>query len=247
MFAHLSLSRVRADRNDLGTSAVCRQRQPSRCVHRGENEVRPICSRMGAEDAMFVDVEARLNKGNKILFSRDSPCLQELTALMRVQNHRTLVMWALDCAKGTLAQFESKYPHEPRPRICLAVSEQWARGEAKMPAARHAILDAHQAAKEIGDSAYGALCHAIGHAGATVHVASHALGLPMYELTAIVLSCDPDGFRRPVTQKIHFYYENLLLQAQRTDTSGPAWAKFLLDDANISKESAVSRKRTPTL
>lgn len=32
-----------------------------------------------------------------------------------------------------------------------------------------------------------ALTHAIGHAGATVHVETYALGLPIYELTAIVL------------------------------------------------------------
>lgn len=61
---------------------------------------------------MFTDVEIKLKKGNKILFSRDSECLQELIKLIQLQKHRTLVMWALDCAKVPLKQFEAKYPDE---------------------------------------------------------------------------------------------------------------------------------------
>ena len=45
---------------------------------------------------MFSDVEIKLKKRNKMLFSRDSQCLQELIKLIQIQNHRTLVMWALD-------------------------------------------------------------------------------------------------------------------------------------------------------
>ena len=84
---------------------------------------------------MFTDVEIKLKKGNKILFSRDSECLQELIKLIQLQKHRTLVMWALDCAKVPLKQFEAKYPDECRPRICLELCEAWARGKIKMPIA----------------------------------------------------------------------------------------------------------------
>ncbi len=111
-------------------------------------------------------------------------------------------MWALDFARLTLAQFESKYPNEYRPRICLELCEAWARGRIKMPTAKRAILDSHAVAKEIDDSGYGALCHAIGHAGATVHVGAHALGLAMYELTAMVLKYGRDNFQDPVSEKI---------------------------------------------
>ncbi|HRC80825.1 MAG TPA: hypothetical protein PLF27_05530 [Sedimentibacter sp.] len=76
---------------------------------------------------MYSDVEIKLKKGNKILFSRDSRCLQELIDLIQVQSHRALIMWALDCAKRPLEQFEAKYPHERRPRICLDLAEEWAR------------------------------------------------------------------------------------------------------------------------
>lgn len=80
-----------------------------------------------AESTMFFDVEQKLKKKNKILFSRDSQCLQELKMLIEQQEHCTLVMWALD--------------------LC----EKWSRGKIKMPVAKRAILDAHAVAKEIDD------------------------------------------------------------------------------------------------
>ena len=85
---------------------------------------------------MFTDVEIKLKKKNKILFTRDSQCLQDFIKLIQLQNHRTVVMWALDCAKVTLNQFEAKYPDEQRPRICLDLCEDWARGKIKMPIAK---------------------------------------------------------------------------------------------------------------
>lgn len=186
---------------------------------------------------MFSDVEIKLKKRNKMLFSRDSICLQELINLMQLQNHRTLVMWALDCAKVPLEKFEKKYPDEPRQRICLELSEAWARGEIKMPIAKKAILDSHAVAKVIDDSEYSALCHAIGHAGATVHVETHALGLPIYELTAIVLEHGKDNFRKPVMEKLNYYYNRLIYWQENTDKLKLNWANFLLDDTRINKES----------
>jgi hypothetical protein len=193
-------------------------------------------------NTMFSDVEIKLKKRNKILFSRDSQCLQELIKLIQLQNHRTLVMWALDCAKLPLEQFEAKYPNECRPRICLELCEDWARGKIKMPIAKRAILDSHAVAKEINDSEYGALCHAIGHAGATVHVETHALGLPFYELTAIVLRYGKDNFPKPVSEKIDYYYNRLLYWQENTDKLRFDWADFLLDDTRPNKEKLLSEK-----
>jgi len=192
---------------------------------------------------MFSDVEIKLKKRNKILFSRDSHCLQELIKLIQLQHHRTLVMWALDCAKLPLEQFEAKYPDESRPRTCLELCEVWARGKIKMPIAKQAILDSHAVARKIDDSEYGALCHAIGHAGATVHVETHALGLPFYELTAIVLKCGKDNFPKPVSEKINYYYNRLLYWQENTDKLGLDWANFLLDDTKPNKERLLSEKQ----
>lgn len=192
---------------------------------------------------MFSDVESKLKKGNQVLFSRESECLQELIALIQLQRHRTLVMWALDCAKSPLEQIEEKYPDENRPRMCLELCEVWARGKIKMAQAKPAILACHAVAKEIDDREYGALCHAIGHAGATVHVETHALGLVMYELTAIVLKYGKEAFAEPVSEKIDYYYNRLLYWQKNTDKLGLDWAKFLLDDTKPNKERLLSEKR----
>jgi hypothetical protein len=192
---------------------------------------------------VFSDVEIKLKKRNKVLFSRDSRCLQDLIELIRLQNHRTLVMWALDCAKEPLKIFEAKYPDERRPRTCLELCEDWARGKIKMPVAKKAILDSHAVAKEIYDSQSGALCHAIGHAGATVHVETHALGLPFYELTAIVLKYGKDKFQKPVGEKISYYMSRLMYWQKNTDKLELDWASFLLDDTRPNKEKLLSEKR----
>lgn len=192
---------------------------------------------------MYLDVEIKLKKRNKLLFSRDSQCLQGLIKLIQLQNHRTLVMWALDCAKLPLEQFEARYPDERRPRTCLELCEAWARGNIKMPMAKQAILDSHAVAKEIDDSEYGALCHAIGHAGATVHVETHGLGLPIYELTAIVLKHGKDNFQEPVSEKINYYYNRLLYWQENTKKLELPWADFLLNDTSPNKERLLSQKR----
>lgn len=193
---------------------------------------------------MFSDVELKLKKRNKVLFSRESKCLHELIELIKLQRYRTLVMWALDCAKVPLSQFEEKYPNEMRPRTCLELCEKWARGKIKMPVAKRAILDSHAVAKEINDSVYGALCHAIGHAGATVHVETHAIGLPFYELTAIVLKHGKDNFQKPVSDKISYYIDRLLYWQDITDKLGLEWASFLLDDTRPNKEKILSERST---
>lgn len=179
---------------------------------------------------MFEDVKVKYKRKNKTLFSQDSECLQKLVQLIEMQSHRTLVMWALDCAKVPLGKFEEKYPEENRPRLCLSLCEDWARGKIKMGEARHAILNTYAVAKEIDDPLYEALCHAIGQAGATVHTEKHAIGLPMYELSAIVLEYGIENFERPVSDKISFYQRRLLYWQEHTDEMQLEWAKFLLDD-----------------
>jgi hypothetical protein len=152
-------------------------------------------------------------------------------------------MWAFDCAQEPLCLFEAKYPNEPRPRKALESCEAWARGIIKMPEAKRAILDAHTVVKEIDDKEYIAISHAIGHAGATVHVETHALGLVFYELTAIVLNVGLEKCDLTVCKKISYYYERLLYWQENIDGLNVIWAKFLLDDTRPNKEKLLNDKR----
>ncbi len=188
-------------------------------------------------------VELKYKKGNRLFFSRDSDCLFDLIRLIEQQRHRTLVMWALDCAQQSLSTFEAKYPHEHRPRKAVELSTAWARGTCKMPEAKRAILDAHAVAKEIDDREYGAVAHAIGHACATVHVETHAVGLVFYELTAIVLAAGLDHCDMAVAEKITYYHERLVYWQEHIDSLNVTWAAFLADDSRPNKEKALNEKR----
>lgn len=188
-------------------------------------------------------IEAKYKKGNQILFTRDSECLQDLIQLMEQQKHRTLVMWALDCAQIPLASFEAKYPKEARPRIALDLCETWARGMIKMPEAKRAILDSHAVAKEINDKECIAIAHAIGHAGATVHVETHALGLVFYELSSIVQKVGLEKCDTEIKDKIEYYYDRLLYWQEHIELLEVSWAKFLLDDSRENKEKILNEKR----
>ena len=189
-----------------------------------------------------MSIEQKYLRGNQILFTRDSECLQSLLRLIELQKHRTLVMWALECAQEPLGLLETKYPEERRPRRALELCEDWARGIIKMVDAKRAILESHAVAKEIDDKEFIALVHAIGHAGATVHVETHAFGLVIYELSALVFKVGLDKCDIEVSKKISFYYERLLFWQAHIDTTNVSWAKFLMDDTRPNKEKLLNYK-----
>ena len=194
-------------------------------------------------DDIRLSIQLKIKRGNQILFSRDSECLQELISLIEVQKHRTLVMWALECAQEPLRNFESKYPNESRPRRALELCEAWAKGKIKMTVAKRAILDAHAVAKEIDDEECISLVHAIGHAGATVHVETHALGLVVYELTAIVRNMGLDNCESAVEDRISTLYDRLIYWQKNIDRLEVNWATFLMDEKKPNKEKLLSEKR----
>jgi hypothetical protein len=67
------------------------------------------------------------------------------------RDHRSLVLWATDCAEHVLPYFEEEYPNDDRPWDAVEAGRAWVRGEIAMSEAR-----------------------AAGHAAATAHVAGHA-------------------------------------------------------------------------
>ena len=88
-------------------------------------------------------------------------------------NDQTARLFACDCARRVLYIYEKQHPEDSRPRKCIEVAEQFARGKASRneldaawpaawPAARHAARDA----------AWPAAWHAAWHA--TRHAARHA-------------------------------------------------------------------------
>lgn len=153
----------------------------------------------------LAEVKAKVKRHNQVLVSKESALLDDLRHPIGQANRRTLILWGLELAEETTQKLEEKYPEDHRPREAIAAARAWAAGETKMPIAKRAILDCHAMAKELTTPADIARCHAVGQACSVVHTAGHALGYPMYELTAIVLELGLDDCRDAVEHRVRYY------------------------------------------
>ena len=174
------------------------------------------------------EVRIKLKKKNQVLFAKDAEFLQDLSTLFQNQSHRTMVLWALDFAYESVAKLEEKFPDETRPREALDAARAWAEGKTKMRLAQRKILDCHAFAKEIGSKEDIALCHAIGQACAVVHTAGHAIGYPMYELSAIIYRLGIENCLEAVEQRKQEYINKLFYWSEHVDDHEGEWADFML-------------------
>ena len=198
---------------------------------------------MQGKEININDVREKYRRGNWLLFSRDSVCLQELIQLICLQKHRTIVMWIFECVEQPVALLKSHYAEERRPEEAIHLCKLWAEGKVKMPIAKKALLQVHTMAKELKDPVEITLCHAVGQACATVHVETHAVGFVFYELTAIVQKMGIDDCEYALENKIEKYLSSLKSWQDRIDTRTYQWADFLADDSGVNKERQLWEKR----
>jgi hypothetical protein len=100
------------------------------------------------------------------------------------QDHRSLALWAADCAEHVLPCFDENRPEDDRPRKAIAAGRAWARGETACGKARAAAVAAHAAARAANDDAARAAARAAGHAAGTAHMAGHARHAAAYAVKA---------------------------------------------------------------
>ena len=173
-------------------------------------------------------VRMRIKRGNQLLFTKEDPYLQDLAWLIPQQTRPVLALWAFDLAEETVQELETKYPGEEAPRSALQASKLWAMGKVKMPVARREILRCHALAKRVTSAEDIALCHAVGQACSVVHTVGHALGYPLYALTAVVRR---DGLENGATavedQKCN-YLKKLAYWSEHIREYSDGWAKFMV-------------------
>lgn len=172
-------------------------------------------------------VADRLRKKNKILFSYRDPFLFDLTQNIAAQPHKCIILWAFSFSEELVCLLKSKYPHEVRPRELLTKARQWAAGEIKMSEAKRAILACHTMAKEVNSLEDTALCHALGQACSTVHTAGHAMGLPVYELSALVRRYGLEGCAEAVEMRKSEYFSRLRRYSLYIEHEKLSWAPFI--------------------
>src|SRR5690349_5628727 len=77
---------------------------------------------------------------------------EKLLELVSKTAHKTLALWAIDCAERVMPYFEEKYPQDHRPRQAIETLKTWIEtGVFKMAVIRKASLDSHAAAREVGE------------------------------------------------------------------------------------------------
>ncbi|MGA2121494.1 MAG: putative immunity protein [Methanoregula sp.] len=138
--------------------------------------------------------------------------------LVRETDHKTLAVWAIDCAGRVLPSFEEKYPDDPRPRNAIEACRAWINtGVFKMADIRGAALAAHAAAREVGeDTAARSAARAAGQEVATAHVPTHSLGAANYALQAVWRSTEPSEADATVARERDWQYHHLLVLRERS-------------------------------
>lgn len=174
-------------------------------------------------------LQKRIRARRQILFSKDDPEILSLQFLIRQQPRKAVILWALELAEETARQLEAKYPADRRAADAVALTRQWAAGEVKMPVAKQAILPCHGAAKEIASQADIARYHAVGQACGTVHTLGHAIGYPIYDLTARIRENGLEHCDEIIHHRIEYYISRLLYWAENCGAHPGPWAGFIRD------------------
>lgn len=148
-------------------------------------------------------------KTSKFLLTRKD---EEMLELVKNTDQKTLAHWAIDCAMRVLPYFEEKYAKDKRPRNALETLKTWIRtGVFRMAVIRKASLDAHAAARAVGeDSPARSAARACGQAVATAHVPRHAYGAAIYAQQAIYRAANPLEADASVTAERNWQYKHLL-------------------------------------
>ena len=132
--------------------------------------------------------------------------------LARTTDQKILVAWAIDCVEHVMPYFEEKYPQDNRPRKAIETLQEWMEtGIFKMLIIRKASLDAHAAARDVGeDSPARSAARAAGQAVATAHVPQHALGSAIYAQQALYRATTPSDADAAVAKERDWQYQHLL-------------------------------------
>jgi hypothetical protein len=110
----------------------------------------------------------------------------------------------------------------------LEATKLWAAGKIKMPIAKQEILKCHAFAKEIISQEDIALCHSVGQACGVVHANGHAIGFPVYDLTAIVYKYGIENCKEHIENRKKEYIKRIVYWEENYQNYSMDWANFML-------------------
>lgn len=172
-------------------------------------------------------LQKRLKAKRQILFTKDDPEINQLNTLIEVSNRKAVILWALQLASQLVTVLEEKYPDDYSGTNCFEMARLWSSGKIKMPEAKRAILDCHNRAKLIDNKEDIALYHAVAQGCSTIHTTRHAIGLVIYELTAVIAKNDLEDCDSIISKRISEYIDLLEYWNKQYSKENIQWAKFI--------------------
>jgi hypothetical protein len=118
---------------------------------------------------------------------------------LTLESLRAIGGWTADCAERALSVFETHAASDSRPRAAIEGIREFASGGKRAARLRSLAMEAHAAAREVGDGAAAAAARAAGAAAASaythpladVHQTKHIVGPAAY--AALALELDQEG------------------------------------------------------
>lgn len=115
---------------------------------------------------------------------------------LSLESLRAIGSWAADCAERALPVFERHAASDARPRAAIEGIRTFAGGGKRVARLRSLALEAHAAAREVGDPAAAAAARAAGHAAASAYThpladvqqTKHIVGPAAYAARALELA-----------------------------------------------------------
>jgi hypothetical protein len=135
----------------------------------------------------------------------------KIAELVKLADHRTLAVWAADCAERSLKYFEIIFPGDDRPRKAIFACRAWTREEMKISEVRKLALAAHAAARSAqGYPGAEAAARSAGQAAGTSHVSAHSIYAAQYSATAVRNLSNGNQSNEAVEEERKWQYRHLL-------------------------------------
>ena len=147
---------------------------------------------------------------------------------LSLESLRAIGGWAADCAERALSVYETHADSDSRPRAAIEGIREFANGAKRMARLRTLAMEAHAAARAVGDPAAAAAARAAGLAAASAYThpladvqqTKHIVGPAAY--AALALELDHDGDPRVADAEVRWAIEHAPPEARAVLLQMPA-------------------------
>ena len=172
---------------------------------------------------------------------------------LSLESLRAIGGWAADCAERALSLYETHADSDARPRAAIEGIREFAGGGKRTARLRTLALEAHAAAREIGDPAAAAAARAAGLAAASAYThpladvqqTKHIVGPAAY--AALALELDHDGDPRVADGEVRWAIEHAPSEAREVLLQMPARqaGKSRLDTILYELDAGIRARNLP--